>query len=145
MNRQSCHFVKQIFCGGYFFHLVFTCTPPQTCFFSFLSCSLPLTSSGSFFPLTGCSCLATQPLDYGESRQWLCAPHSGRCAWGVLPCVEHRLKQVARSKMSPSPSGWLASGMWHSHWLTQTYLTARWRPGSGKAEKRRRKDEIRLN
>ncbi len=27
MNRQSCHFVEQIFCGGYFFALVFTCTP----------------------------------------------------------------------------------------------------------------------
>lgn len=27
MNRQSCRFVEQIFCGGYFFTPVFTCTP----------------------------------------------------------------------------------------------------------------------
>lgn len=26
MNRQSCHCVEQIFCGGYFFTFVFTCT-----------------------------------------------------------------------------------------------------------------------
>lgn len=27
MNRQSCHFVKQIFSGGYFFDLVVPCAP----------------------------------------------------------------------------------------------------------------------
>lgn len=44
MNRQSCHFVEQIFCGGYFFTLVFTCTPLG--FASQLSLS-PLPSSSS--------------------------------------------------------------------------------------------------
>lgn len=27
MNRQSCHFVKEIFSGGYFLDLVVPCTP----------------------------------------------------------------------------------------------------------------------
>lgn len=133
MNRQSWDFVEQIFGGGYFFTLVFTCTPPPPLSFaSQLSLSLsPPSSSSSSSPFTGCSCPATRPRDYGESRRWLCAPHSGRCAWGVPPCAGHRLRRGAGSTMSPSPSGWQASGKWHSRWPTQTCLTAHWRLGSG--------------
>lgn len=50
MNRQSCHFVKQIFCGGYFFHLVFTCTPPQPCFSASSLARSPCRPPPLFFP-----------------------------------------------------------------------------------------------
>lgn len=102
--------------------------------FSAFSLPLSLSFSSSSFSFTGCFCLATRLLDCGESRRWLCAPRSGRCAWGVPPCAGHRLRREAGSRMSPSPSGWLVLGKWHSHWLMQTCLTAHWRPGSGRAQ-----------
>lgn len=135
MNRQSLNFVEQIFCGGYFFTLV--SATPSALLFGFLSFSLPVISQLFFF-FTGCFCLATQPLDYGENRRWLCAPHSGRCAWGVPPYAGHRLRRGGGSKMSPSPLGWPASEKWHSHWPMQTCLTAHWRPGSGGTQRKGR-------
>lgn len=108
---------------------------PATCLATLFpfSSSTPLSLGSSPSLLKGCSCPATQPLDCGESRQWLCAPRSGRCAWDVPPCAERKPRQGAGSTMSPSPSGWPAWGRWHSHWLTQTCPTAHWTPGSGVA------------
>lgn len=50
MNRQSCHFVEEIFCGGYFFTLVFTCTPLSLASQLSLSLSPPCRPPSRLFP-----------------------------------------------------------------------------------------------